>query len=62
METRSQEMVDAEVSPHTAARPMKVVADRNGTMWLCDREVDEDKALKEQGCWQCGDLPFTRDD
>jgi hypothetical protein len=62
MEARNHEMLDPDVSAHNPARPMKVVTDRNGTMWLCDREVDEKKALKEQGCWQCGDLAFTRDD
>ncbi len=62
MEARNSEMVEADVSAHNAARPMRVVADGNGTMWLCDEEVDDKKALKEQGCWQCGDLAFTRDD
>ena len=45
-----------------AARPMKVVVAKDGCTWLCDADVDESKDLKEQGCWQCGDLPFTRDD
>lgn len=62
MEARKQAREEPEVAAHKAARPMKVVADRNGTMWLCDKNVDEDKALKEQGCWQCGELAFTRDD
>ena len=62
MEARNQARVEPEVMAHTPARPMKVVADRDGTMWLCDKNVDEDKALKEQGCWQCGELAFTRDD
>ena len=47
---------------HKPARPMKVVADRHGTRWLCDKSVDEDKDLEVQGCWRCGDLAFTRDD
>ena len=62
METKQQPQVEPEVPAHTAARPMKVVSDRYGAMWLCDDKVDEEKSLKEQGCWQCGDLAFTRDD
>jgi hypothetical protein len=50
------------MEPHHAARPMKVVLDDDGCRWLCDADVDEDKDLKEQGCWRCGDLAFTRDD
>ena len=49
-------------SVHKAARPMKVVADRNGGRWLCDKNVDEDRDLEAQGCWRCGDLAFTRND
>jgi hypothetical protein len=41
---------------------MKVVEDDDGCTWLCDADVDERKSLKEQGCWRCGDLAFTRDD
>jgi hypothetical protein len=48
--------------PHHAARPMKVVEDNDGCRWLCDADVDEDKDLKDQGCWRCEELPFTRDD
>jgi hypothetical protein len=46
------------------ARPMIVVTDRDGNRWLCDENIDPEKNLKEQGCWQCGDekFAFTRDD
>ena len=47
---------------HHAARPMKVVVDRQGNSWICDKEVDPSGDLAEQGCWRCGDLPFTRND
>ena len=47
---------------HKPARPMKMVVDRDGTRWLCDKKVDEKENLEEQGCWRCGDLAFTRDD
>jgi len=48
--------------PHQAARPMKVVKDRDGDRWLCDADVDEKGDLEAQGCCRCGDLQFTRND
>jgi len=48
--------------PHKAARLMKVVVDKGGCTWLCDASVDENKDLKEQGCWNCKDVAFTRND
>jgi hypothetical protein len=53
---------DAREQPHDAARPMKVVVDREGCTWLCDKEVDETKELKTQGCWRCAEMAFTRND
>lgn len=50
------------VQPHHAARPMKVVFDREGSPWLCDKAADEKTDLENQGCWRCGDLAFTRND
>jgi hypothetical protein len=47
---------------HKAARPMKVVVDVNGCTWLCDADVNVDGDLKEQGCWRCDEIAFTRDD
>jgi hypothetical protein len=41
---------------------MKVVIDKGGCTWLCDAKVDEGQNLKEQGCWNCKDVAFTRDD
>jgi hypothetical protein len=41
---------------------MKVVVAKDGCTWLCDVGVDETKDLKEQGCWNCGEVTFTRDD
>ena len=49
-------------SAHRAARPMKVVFDRDGKPWICDASVDESKNLKRQGCWRCGEMAFTRND
>jgi hypothetical protein len=50
--------------PQRAARPMEIVRDKNGDCWLCDKGVDPEKDLKEQGCWQCAgqEMPFTRQD
>jgi len=62
METTRQDTVRNEARTHHAARPMKVVADEAGTRWLCDKMVDERRDLRKQGCWKCGELPFTRND
>ncbi len=62
MEPTRPDPVRYEREPHNAARPMKVVADEQGTRWLCDEEVDERKDLRKQGCWKCGEFAFTRDD
>jgi hypothetical protein len=62
METQSESAVHVSEEPHKAARPMKVVTDFEGSTWLCDQGVDEARDLKEQGCWRCADLPFTRND
>jgi hypothetical protein len=50
------------IAPHKAARPMKVVVDKNGCRWLCDADVDTSKDLASQGCWRCAELAFTRND
>ena len=50
------------LEPHHAARPMKIIKDEKGEPWLCDENVDPEKDLRKQGCWNCGDLAFTRDD
>ena len=50
------------IEPHQSARPMKVVKDQDGELWLCDKGVDPNKDLREQECWNCREMPFTRDD
>lgn len=62
MDTRHGDTVYVGAKQHKAARQMKVVVADDGSTWLCDAGVDESKALKEQGCWRCGDLVFTRDE
>ena len=47
---------------HPGARPLKVVKDPEGGLWICDKDVDPSGDLAEQGCWRCEDLPFTRND
>ncbi len=45
---------------HESARPMKVYVDDNGVMYLCDRDIDPNKPLKQQACWTCDKVMFTR--
>ena len=47
---------------HPGARPMKVVKDAKGELWLCDKDVDPERNLPSQGCWRCGGRAFTRND
>jgi hypothetical protein len=45
--------------PHyLPARPLKYVKDRGGYGWLCDKEVDAKRDLREQGCWRCDEMAF----
>lgn len=43
---------------HSASRPLKYCKDKDGYGWLCDKDVDPDKDLKEQGCWRCDEMAF----
>jgi hypothetical protein len=62
MEAKHGETLYVGPVPHKAARPMRVVVDKDGCTWLCDAGVDENEDLKDQGCWRCDELAFTRDD
>ena len=53
-ETDSRDLV----TPHVAARPMKFVKDKDGNGWLCDKNVDVSKDLRQQGCWRCDEMVF----
>jgi len=45
---------------HPSARPMKVYVE-DGIMYLCDKDIDSKKPLKEQAyCWTCDKVLFTR--
>ncbi len=45
---------------HPGGRPMKVYVDDDGIMYLCDKDIDPNKPLKEQACWTCDKVLFTR--
>ena len=34
----------------TSGRPIKIVVDKRGEVWLCDVEVDTRRDLADQGC------------
>jgi hypothetical protein len=44
--------------PHSPARPLKYVKDKDGNGWLCDQEVNPDVDLRKQGCWRCDEMSF----
>ena len=45
---------------HPSARPMQVYVDDDGIMYLCDTDIDPNKPFKEQVCWTCDKVLFTR--
>lgn len=45
---------------HPGARPMKVYVDDDGVLYLCDKDIDPSKPLKDQACWTCDKVLFTR--
>ena len=53
-----EEEIKLDYVPHSAARPLKFVRDKNGNGWLCDANVDSDGDLEAQGCWRCEDMAF----
>ena len=44
------------------ARPMKVVKDSTGNIWLCDADVDTSRPLANQSCWSYDQVIFERED
>lgn len=62
METKAkeEEVKLGEGIYHPGARPMKVYVDDDGVLYLCDKDIDPDKPLKEQACWTCDKVLFTR--
>jgi len=39
---------------------MEVYVDDDGVMYLCDKDIDPNKPLKDQACWTCDKVLFTR--
>ena len=59
---RNDDAVGVPGEPRRRPRRLKVVADREGSMWLCDEDVDETRPLREQGCWQSRDREEAPDE
>lgn len=60
--TEDTQQLTTHYEPHRPARPMTIVKDERGDRWICDKGVDPTKGLREQGCWNCGEMAFSRDD
>ncbi|NOZ85807.1 MAG: hypothetical protein GXP49_06025 [Deltaproteobacteria bacterium] len=52
------ERLEATTDTHKPARPLKFFKDKNGNGWLCDKNIDPDRDLLEQGCWRCDEMAF----
>jgi hypothetical protein len=37
---------------------LKFFKDSQGNGWLCDKNIDPRKDLREQGCWRCDEIAF----
>jgi len=48
----------ASTDTHHPARPLKYFKDKDGYGWLCDKDIDPDGDLREQGCWRCDEMAF----
>ncbi len=60
MENVDKSKVDdyTDLCGHTAARPLKYVKDQEGYGWLCDKDVNPNQDLRNQGCWRCDEMAF----
>ena len=56
------ENTQEKIESHKAARPMKIVEDKDHDLWLCDENVHNIENLREQNCWRCAEMAFTRND
>jgi hypothetical protein len=45
---------------HPDARVMNVYVDDDGVMYLCDTNINPDMPLKDQACWTCDQVLFSR--
>ena len=53
-----EEREDMTTDSHKPARPLKFFKDKEGCGWLCDKNIDPGKDLREQGCWRCDEMAF----
>lgn len=60
METEEKKTVLGKGIVHPSARPMKVFVDDDGIMYLCDTDINPSLPLKDQACWTCDQVLFTR--
>ena len=44
--------------PEYTGRPLVFLKDKDGNGWLCDKEVDPNANLRDQGCWRCDEMSF----
>jgi len=49
---------EASTDTHIPARPLKYFKDGDGNGWLCDKDINFDGDLEEQGCWRCEEMAF----
>jgi hypothetical protein len=47
---------------HPGGRPLRIVVDADGEVWLCEKDVDETEDLERQGCWRGRDVEITTSD
>lgn len=43
----------ASTDTHQSARALEYFKDKEGNGWLCDKNFDPDKNLRQQGCPRC---------
>ncbi len=60
MEEKTKEKKLGDGVYHPSARPMKVYVDDTGIMYLCDKDIDSERPLKDQSCWSLDLVQFTR--
>lgn len=53
-----EDKAEATTTTHVPARPMKFFKDKEGTGWLCDKDIDFAGDLRAQGCWRCDEIAF----
>jgi hypothetical protein len=60
MEPQDEEVKIGDGVYNPGARPMKVYIDDDGVVYLCDKDIDPSKPIKDQACWTCDQVQFTR--